>query len=336
MKSKSLFSTLWQVTAQRWLLGIALLAWIPVGAQNFVRNPDFEEEIGPDNWTVEYAAVDYMPGGIAKANCPTNCGPNDFLVKGRTCIAHRNAGVPVSGTWDGGVGGSTDYWYKYGAMFVPNHTWGMHGYFRQVVTNLTPGASYSISAWMGHVGRTDKTDVYLEAIGGLGSRRTENVTALVFGSGNYVNWRSYGVTNTANNYGEIEVRLHMNKAFTINSWGYREIGVIFDHVAVVPAGQTEYMPPYKIVSLARTNQDVSLTWETVMNNRYRPQYATNISEPMSWYSVERGPRLDTNFFATGTSFTFKTNLLSMFASDPSFDTNGPLYFRVQSTSFKAP
>jgi hypothetical protein len=332
MKSKLLFSSRLQIATQVWVLGVACFVSGLASAQNFVRNPDFEEELGPDNWTVVYAPVDHMTGGIIAANCPTNCGPNDFLVKGRNCLAHRNLGVPSSGTWDGGWSWNNyTYWNKFGARFQPNHNWGMHAYFKQVVTNLTPGASYSISAWMTMFGRTDKTDVYLQAIGGLGSRRTVNVMTSAIN--NPAAWQSYALSNTADTNGQIEVRLHMNKAYTTTDWVYLEVNAFFDHVAVVAVGQPTYMPPYNILAFTRTNQDISLTWQTVMNNRYRLQSSTDLS---TWSWVQRAPTLDTNFLATGTAITFKTNLTSLFTYDPNFDPTAPLFFRIYSTPFTVP
>lgn len=333
MKSQLLISPRFQIILRGWLLGAALLAWGPARGQNFVRNPDFEAELGPDNWTVVYAPVDPMPGGIKPANCPTNCGPNDFLVKGRNCLPHRNLGVPSSGTWDGGWSwnGWTNYWNKTGARFQPNHNWGMHAYFKQVVTNLTPGASYSISAWITQFGRTDKADVYMQAIGGLGSLRTVNVTANA--KNNPAAWQSYALTNTADSNGRIEVQLHMNKAMSSSDWVYLEVNAFFDHVAVVPVGQPTLTPPFSVLAFTRTNQDISLTWETVMNNAYRLQCSTDLS---SWLWVQRSPTLDTNFFAAGPTFTFKTNLSRLFAYDPSFDPTAPLFFRILSTAFTVP
>jgi hypothetical protein len=141
------------------------------------------------------------------------------------------------------------------------------------------------------------------------------------------------VTNTASANGQIELRLQYIKIKTTANWGYRQINAFYDHVAVVPVGQTEYLPPYKVLSFARANQDLTLTWQTVMNNRYRIQVSTNPADSMSWSWVQRSPNLDTNFFATETSFMFKTNLMSLFSYNPAFDPNVPLFFRIHSTSF---
>lgn len=336
MKIKSLFASRCQTAAQGLLLGLAVLVAGSASAQNFVKNPDFEEEFGPDNWSVEYAAVlrgGIYGGNVIAANAPTNSGPLDFLVKGRTCLSHRNLGVtvtPPAGTWDGGTAGDA-YWNKHGAHFMPNHTWVCHAYFKQVVTGLQSGSNYDCSAWMTQFGNIGKANVYLEALGAT-TNRTQDVVEDA--RNNPAAWKKYTVTCPATN-GQIEIRLHFNKNYTVTSsaWSYREINAFYDHVAVVPAGQTNYMPPFAVVSVARTNQDLTLIWETVENNRYRIQYATNVSDPMTWYFVNRGPGLDTNYFATGPNFTFKTNVAAMFAFEPNFDPNGPLFFRIHSTSF---
>ena len=99
-------------------------------------------------------------------------------------------------------------------------------------------------------------------------------------------------------------------------------------------GQTSYLPPYKIVSLGRTNQNLALAWETVMNNRYRMQYAQDILTPPPWPWVDLGPARDPKLAASGASYTLKTNLLSLFTFDPTFNPNGPLYFRIYSDPFQ--
>jgi hypothetical protein len=67
-----------------------------------------------------------------------------------------------------------------------------------------------------------------------------------------------------------------------------------------------------------------------MNNRYRIQVSTNLS---SWSWLQLTPYVDTNFQATGTTFTFATNLLALFSYNPTFDPQAPLYFRIHSTPF---
>ncbi len=303
-------------------------------AQNFVKNPDFEEPLGPDNWTIVYV----YPSG-----------PCDFLVAGRTTTASKDI---VPGTWDGGVGGSTNYWNKLGGHFMPNHVGQMHAYFRQVVSGLQPGSNYVCSAWMVQYGRFTNpnhlADEYMETIG-TQDLRTDSVTNNA--SNNPYAWAMYALTNAATPSGQIEIQLHYNKTRTIaygsNPWEYRNCNGYFDRVAVVPEGQTDFQPPYSIVSFDHTGPDVGLLWETVMNNRYRIQASANVADPASWHWVERSPLLDTFFSALGTSLTFTTNVPSMFYYDPPapslppewrtrvyFDPDAPLFLRIYAESYQ--
>ena len=415
MKNKLLSFSYYRTAARALLLGIGLLAAASVTAQNLLKNPDFEQPLGTNNWTVEYAPV-FGGGG----NQPTNCGPFDFLFAGRSTHAHKDM---VPGTWDGEDRTGTNYWSKFGAHFAPNHTWMMHGYFKQIVKGLTPGASYSISAWMaffsGNDGYLAKCNIYLEALGGPGrtlSKTTPYPAANVLNcNNNPAGWQRYAVTNTASNAGEIEVRLHFNKFGTTSTWEYRNFNAFYDHVAVMPVVQptpppddlaitvtnqtvtftwrtvmyntydievtsdfvswskfatnlratgptltytadlvgaagvrvfrivphnyvapspSEFLPPYQIVSLTRTNQDIALTWESVVNNSYRLQYTRNLSDPWSWAFVKWSPKLDTNLYATGVTYTFKTNLACLFSFDPAFDPAVPLFFRLSSLGYQ--
>jgi hypothetical protein len=239
------------------------------------------------------------------------------------------------GTWDG----DPNYWSKFGGHFAPNHTWMMHGYFKQVVKGLTPGGYYTISAWMaffsGNDNYLDKCNIYLEALGLQGSKTTPYPSANVTNvNNNPAGWFRYAVTNRATSAGELEVRLHFNKFGTTSTWEYRNFNAFYDHVAVVPVGQSEYAPPYSILSCVRSNLDLTLTWESVMNNRYRIQYSRNLSDPGSWSWVNWGPKVDTNLYATGATYTFKTNLACMFAFDPSFDPAAPVFFRLYQRGYE--
>jgi hypothetical protein len=333
MKTKALSSYSRQLSTLTLLLGIALtLGGASARAQNFVRNPDFELPLGPDNWTVEYAAV--FGGG---ANQPTNCGPWDFMIAGRTTMAHKDVNP---GCWDGEDHSGTNYWSKFGGHFAPNHSWMMHAYFKQVITNLTPNANYACSAWMAFWGGDylGKVNIYLEAIGGpngLISRTAPYPVGTVQNiNGNPGGWQRYSVTNTANPSGRIELRLHFNKFSSINSWEWRNCNAFYDHVSVVPIGQAGYQPPYRIVSFTRTNQNIALSWQSVMNNRCRLQVSSNPADPGSWAWVQFSPKVDTNLVPTGSSYTFQTNLSSLFSYDPGFNPNAPLFFRVFTSTFQ--
>jgi hypothetical protein len=331
MKNKLPSFSHYRTHARALLLGIGLLVAGLASAQNFVKNPDFEDPLGPDNWTVGYAAV--FGGG---SNQPTNCGPFDFLFAGRSTMAHKDM---VPGTWDGEDRTGTNYWSKFGGIFAPNHTWMMHGYFKQIVKGLTPGAYYDVSAWMAFFSGNDaylaKCNIYLEAIGLLGSKTTPYPAANVTNvNNNPAGWWRYAVTNRATSAGEIEVRLHFNKFGTTSTWEYRNFNALYDHVAVVPTGQSEYLPAYKILSCTRSNLDLTLTWQSVMNNRYRIQYTRDLFNPASWSFVQWSPKLDTNLYASGTNYTFTTNLACLFSYDPSVDLTKPLFFRIYSRGYQ--
>ena len=148
MKKNCRSSSRCQITVQGLLLGFILLAWGSVNAQNFVKNPDFEEELGPDNWTIVYAYG----------------GPNDLFIKDRTRLAHKDL---VPGTWDADPPGSTNFLNRFGLHFKAGHDWKMHAYASQIITNLTPGTNYTASAWITQFeGPSDKVQIYMELLGG--------------------------------------------------------------------------------------------------------------------------------------------------------------------------
>jgi len=316
MKSK--LSHLCPVASQRLLLGLALLMAASVCAQNFVKNPDFEQPLGPDNWTVVYV----------------NSGPYDFLIAGRSTIAHKDM---VPGTWDG----HPNYWSKLGGHFAPNYCNGLpEAYFKQVVTGLTPGQLYTVSAWMIQMTRNDnylaRSQVWMEALGGptgTQSKVTPYVTANA--NNNPGGWQRYSISNViASTSGQIEVRLRYKFIQTIAQiWEYRNLNAFYDHVSVVPQGVSNPLPPYQITSFVRANEDIVLQWSTLMNNKYRIQISTDATAPGSWTYVQWNPKVDTHIQAPGSNYTFQTNLLSLFSYNPSFDPDAPLFFRIHSEPF---
>jgi hypothetical protein len=249
-----------------------LLPCLSTFAQNFVKNPDFEQPLGPDNWSVVYVYG----------------GPPDFAVQDRSTIAHKDK---VPGTWDG----DPNYLDVYGAEFAPYHDARMHAYFKQTVSSLQPLATYVISCWMVHFTKisSNRVSLYLEALGGAAG----NVSRTVYCGDEWCDdnpsaWKMYAVTNTASLAGQIEVRLHFDK-YTFSSLQWDYMRGYFDHVAVMVPGQSP--PPFKVLSVALPNQTTAaVKWETVPNNTYRLDGSSDLA---SWSTLRD------EMLATGTSLT---------------------------------
>ena len=81
-----------------------------------------------------------------------------------------------------------------------------------------------------------------------------------------------------------------------------------DHLPVIMFFGNPYARPFRLISIARSNEAVALTWETVPGQPYRVDVSSNLS---AW-SV-----LASNLLATNMSFTLNTNA-----------TGDPRFFRV--------
>jgi hypothetical protein len=123
------------------VLGLSFLIWGSASAQlNYLRNGDFEQPLGPTNWT-----VGYLLGGA-----------DDFHIKDRS------------------RGGN--YKSTYGGYLQPLTLKLAHAYFGQTVSNLTTSHVYKFTGvmkedWWSSVSdpKRDKYLVYIELIGGQGS-----------------------------------------------------------------------------------------------------------------------------------------------------------------------
>ena len=319
------------------LFGLSVLTLVTASGQNLLRNPDFEAELGPDNWTIVYTGV----SNSLQLAWPKTCTASDFVIQGRTRLGHKDQ--VGAGTWDGADGTGTNYWNKMGLHFKGNHDWQMHAYASQVVTGLVAGASYAASSWMGlfESDQPSKIQIYMEVLGGASgmvSKRSVYVTSIIKDNPN--GWTQVVVTNTASDAGTIEIRLHYNKNASTTGEKWRNMDALYDHAALFLAGQPDYTPPYQVTSFTRDANSVSLTWETVMNTLYRIQMSTDIGDPNSWKLLGREWNMDPKYAATGTSFTFKTNLASLYYTNGAsrnpiyLDPNVPVFFRISSQTFQ--
>jgi len=72
-----------------------------------------------------------------------------------------------------------------------------------------------------------------------------------------------------------------------------------DHLPVLMMFNHPYDKPFRLTSIARSNLNVTLQWESVLGQPYRVNTASNLTV----WTV-----LASNLTATGTSYTFSTNV----------------------------
>jgi len=180
-----------------------LAVWVAgaAAAQNLLQNGDFEQPLGPTNWTVIYL----------------HGGPADFEIKDRSRGGSRHS--------------VDDLARRFGGYFRPVTLKLAHACFTQTVTNLTPGHPYTVGGFMKQDwwkgvddAKRDKYRVYIEAIGGQGTP-TPDGRASMIATNNFdpdANidypytyptdiWREFFTQQTPDAQGRIEVRLHYNK-----------------------------------------------------------------------------------------------------------------------------
>jgi hypothetical protein len=269
MKNDCLFSSRCPFAIPAWLLSWVLLTGSWAGAQNFVRNPDFEQPLRPDNWSIVYVGAS---------------SESDFYMHGRTTLAHRDK---VFGTWDGNY---------FGLHFRPYTDSPMEAYATQTVSNLTAGTTYTVTAWMtqfqGDI--VDASQVYMQAIGGSTASTPYILGFTHLDQTDTNGWRGHSVNVTANSRGQIEVRLRYKKpGYTSNQKWLSAIDAFYDHVSVMPLVPT-LLPAPQILALTVTNQTATLKWTTVMNNTYNIEVSPDFA---SW------SKFKTNLVATGTNLT---------------------------------
>jgi len=224
MKSELLLFclTLNRLPVRALLLGVGILLGVPASAQNLLQNGNFEQRLGPTNWT-----VGYLFGA-----------KSDFEIQNRM----RGASMYAQGS-------ATKF---FGGCFRPLTLKLAHAYFSQTVSNLTPGHVYQflgnmrIDWWKGTGwdyedpanpapnNLTDKNQVYMELIGGQGTPLPDGRFSMVAtndftdsagnSDANIDNvyepfqliyptsiWRPFYTQQTPDSSGKIEVRLHYDK-----------------------------------------------------------------------------------------------------------------------------
>lgn len=188
------------------LLGLALLATLPVCAQNLINNPGFNVPISTNTsvWTNWVLGFDYG-------------SKEDFVIADRTTWSKR--------TW-----GDTDQnGVAWGAQFRPIHEGAMKGYFKQTVAYLDPNKSYVVSGHMFTTwitGIPNSYDVYIEARGSQGNLRT----ASCVDNGVYSN-NPLSVTNKPKANGTLEIRLYYDKKTWTTDKAYTATAC-FDDISV--------------------------------------------------------------------------------------------------------
>ena len=84
-----------------------------------------------------------------------------------------------------------------------------------------------------------------------------------------------------------------------------------DHAPVLMVFKNPYNTPFRLLSLAQTNQSVTLRWESGPNRQYRVEASSNLTLANSWNTAA------SNLTATGAVYSFSTNV-----------SGSPKYFRV--------
>ena len=183
MKTRYLFPFGYGPAAGGLFLGLLFLLGASASGQNLLKNGDFESPFPVADPTAGWAVV--FPGG-AEGDY------SDWAIAGQTKAASRVA-----------VG--------HGAHLRPNNWGTIHAYFRQVVTNLTPGAVYTLNIQRMRSNfkytEEDKQKVYAAMISGSSSNAVHGYST---------NNGPYSLTITCAATRRIEVQLHNWKRFMTN------------------------------------------------------------------------------------------------------------------------
>jgi len=186
MKNRFLIPFRYQPTVGGLILGLVFLLCASAGAQELLKNGNFESPLPVADPTAGWAVV--FPGD--------NEGDYaDWAIVSRTLAASRVAG-------------------GHGAHLRPNNSGLVHAYFKQVVTNLTPGAVYTLNIlkMRSNFKYTDEgppptQKVYAAMVSGSSSNAVHGYST---------NNGPYSLTITCDASGQIEVQLHNWKRWMSN------------------------------------------------------------------------------------------------------------------------
>jgi len=184
MKTRYLFPFGYGPAAGGLFLGLLFLLGASASGQNLLKNGDFESPFPVADPTAGWTVV--FPGGA-------DGDYGDWAIAGQTRAASRVAG-------------------GHGAHLRPNNWGTIHAYFKQVVTNLTPGAVYTlnIQRMRSNFKYTDEgvtQKVYAAVISGSSSNAVHGYST---------NNGPYSLTITCAASGQIEVQLHNWKRYMTN------------------------------------------------------------------------------------------------------------------------
>ncbi len=199
---------------QPWLwMGLALLTGASAGAQNLLRNGNFESELGPTNWVVQFSAP-----GIPSTDAYG--GPGDFAIADRTTEGSR-----VVGGFGGHLRSRTDFTTR--------------AYFKQIVSNLTANQTYYLTGYMKITEADTKFHAYMEAVGGSGSPTADGRFSVRTPDATTGTTQSqYSLEQTPDSQRRIEVRLRFEKlSMTPGEISYPKFvrySVFFDDLSLTP------------------------------------------------------------------------------------------------------
>ena len=184
MKNRLPFPFRYQRAAGGLLLGLSFLVCVSASAQELLKNGNFESPFPVSDPTAGWAVV--FPGGA-------DGGPADWAIAGQSTEASAGGG-------------------GHGAHLRPNNWGTVHAYFRQVVTNLTEGASYTLNiqkmkAGFQYADDPAKAKIYTCMISGSSSNA---VHGYLLSSG------PFSLTITCDASRQIEVQLHNFKRWMSN------------------------------------------------------------------------------------------------------------------------